>query len=58
MSHEGMKQDLNRSLELCRGQGQRINGLIPVEAEENGDTPQTVYCDKGLKKWFYKHEMP
>lgn len=38
-------------LSLCPGQGQRINGFIPVEAEY-GQEEETVYCEKELKKWF------
>lgn len=47
---------MGRDLELCRGDGQRINGLIPVEAEEHYDQQEeerTVYCEKELKRWFY-----
>jgi hypothetical protein len=39
------------SLTLCRGEGQRINGYIPVEAEY-GQEEETVYCEKEIKKWF------
>lgn len=38
-------------LSLCHGEGQRINGYIPVEAEY-GQEEETVYCEKGIKKWF------
>lgn len=38
-------------LSLCRGEGQRINGYIPVEAEY-GQDEETVYCEKEIKRWF------
>ena len=39
-------------LSLCRGEGQRINGFIPVEAEY-GQDEETIYCEKEIKRWFY-----
>ena len=39
------------SLTLCRGEGQRINGYIPIEAEY-GQEEETVYCEKEIKRWF------
>lgn len=44
-----------RRLELCRGQGQTINGYIPVEVDERGEEERTVYCEKEIKKWFYNN---
>lgn len=39
------------SLQLCLGQGQRINGLIPIEATY-GQEEDTVYCEKEIEDWF------
>lgn len=45
-----------RSLELCRGEGQRINGYIPIEAQEYGEEEETVYCEQEIKRWFYNRD--
>ena len=37
--------------EVCEGEGQHINGLIPVEIDEEF-FEGTVYCEKGLKQIF------
>ena len=40
--------------EVCEGEGQHINGLIPVEIDEEY-FEGTVYCERGLKQIF-KHD--
>lgn len=37
--------------EVCEGEGQHINGLIPVEIDEEF-FEGTVYCERGLKQIF------
>ncbi|MFP5385122.1 MAG: hypothetical protein ACLGHN_03535 [Bacteriovoracia bacterium] len=39
------------SLQLCLGQGQEINSLIPIEATY-GQEEDTVYCERELEPWF------
>lgn len=39
-------------LSLCRGEGQRVNGLVPIEATY-GQEEDTVYCEKKIWKWFH-----
>lgn len=38
-------------LSLCPGEGQQVNGLIPVEATY-GQEESDVYCDKKLDRYF------
>lgn len=38
-------------LQLCLGQGQRINGLIPIEATHRQEE-NTVYCEREIEDWF------
>ena len=40
---------------FCPGEGQRVNGLVPVEATY-GQEEDTVYCEKKISRWF--HEDP
>lgn len=47
--------EMTARLKLCRGEGQRVNGLIPVEATY-GQDEDTVYCEKKIWKWF--HQRP
>lgn len=45
----------NGKFKICPTQGQSINGLIPFEVEERF-FEGTVYCEKGLKRYFYDHD--
>jgi hypothetical protein len=38
-------------LSLCPTTGQRINGLVPVEATL-GQEEDTVYCERKIERWF------
>ncbi|WPU63281.1 hypothetical protein [Peredibacter starrii] len=50
-----MVEEAPAYLTLCPGEGQRVNGLIPVEATYGSDE-DTVYCEKKIWHWF--HERP
>jgi hypothetical protein len=39
-------------LSLCPTQGQRINGLVPVEATLGMEDEETVYCERSIERWF------
>ena len=54
-SDESFEYDENRRLELCRGEGQHINRLIPIDVHEYNQEEETVYCDKEIKRWFHRN---
>lgn len=41
-------------LSLCPGEGQQVNGLIPVEATY-GQEETDVYCEKPIKYYFERN---
>lgn len=56
LEHPGMNPDASVDqpprLRLCEGQGQRINGLVPVEAYMDEEDAETVYCERDILPWF------
>ena len=46
----------NRWIKFCPTDGQRVNGLVPVDVSFNQDE-DTVYCEKEIVKWI-KHSRP
>jgi hypothetical protein len=42
---------LDRRLELCEGEGQEINRLVPIEASYGRDE-ETVYCERDILDYF------
>lgn len=53
--HSPEAETKGRYLTLCPGEGQQVNGYIPVEATY-GDEEQDVYCDKKLGHWFERRD--
>lgn len=47
--------DLLGKLKFCPGQGQTINGYVPVEVTNAQE--ETVYCDKAIEDWFSPASM-
>lgn len=45
-----------RKIRFCREEGQRVNGLVPVEVTY-GQESDTVYCDKKIWKWMTSPAM-
>lgn len=43
--------ELQPTYRFCLEDGQRVNGLIPVEAEY-GQEEETVYCERKILKYF------
>lgn len=41
----------NRWIKFCPTDGQRVNGLVPVDVTYNQDE-ETVYCEKEIVKWI------
>lgn len=41
----------NRWIKFCPTDGQRVNGLIPVDVSYNQEE-ETVYCEKEIAKWI------
>lgn len=41
-------------IRFCPGEGQRVNGLVPVDVT-HGQEEDTVYCDKKIWRWFRHH---
>jgi hypothetical protein len=44
-------------LRFCRGEGQRVNGLVPIEVFEDRHgrdrhDSETVYCDREILRYF------
>lgn len=44
----------NRYLKFCPGEGQSVNGLVPVEVSY-GQEEQDVYCEREIKRYFKHH---
>lgn len=42
---------LGYGIRFCRDEGQRINGLVPIEVSY-GQDEDTVYCDKKIWHWL------
>lgn len=51
MVTSGSGEAMTPRLRLCEGEGQRINGLVPIEAEYGRDE-ETVYCDRKIERYF------
>lgn len=54
---------VNEDLTFCRGEGQRVNGLVPVEVFEDRHgrdrhDSETVYCDREILRYFNHHGGP
>lgn len=41
-------------VKFCETDGQRINGLVPIEVEK-GQWDETVYCEAEIKRYFHNH---
>lgn len=41
-------------VKFCETDGQRINGLVPIEVER-GQWDETVYCEAEIKRFFRNH---
>jgi hypothetical protein len=52
LEHPGQGQGPANELVLCRGEGQQVRKLVPIEATIGGGAPETVYCQKGILDWF------
>lgn len=52
LEHPSQGPGPSDELTLCPGQGQRIRGLVPVEATEEGEGEETVYCEREILDWF------
>lgn len=51
--------DANRWIKFCPTDGQRVNGLVPVDVSwgHTDQEEETVYCDKEIVKWI-KYGQP
>lgn len=51
--------DVGRWIKFCPTDGQRVNGLIPVDVSWGHDDQEeeTVYCEKEIYKWI-KYSQP
>lgn len=54
LEHPGMEPEAKgeHTLRLCESQGQRINGLVPVDAFMDSEDAETVYCEREILRWF------
>lgn len=43
-------------IRFCRGEGQRINGLVPIDVTY-GQEEDTVYCDKKIWHWLGNNDL-
>lgn len=50
-----LTETMGAYLKLCPGEGQQVNGLVPVEYEYGSDD-ETVYCERSILPWFLAGE--
>lgn len=55
LAYPELTEAMGAHLKLCPGEGQQVNGLVPVEYEYGSDD-ETVYCERTILPWFLAGE--